>query len=99
MLHSLLNNIARPYYTTYPVGLSNYLSYNHPVYSSLPLDDFYLPSQSAQQDDKINQEEDESGLELFRSESEPRFFGLKKAALSGLISTLRGPPGNQTFHS
>jgi hypothetical protein len=72
------------------------------VHSSLPLQqaDFFLPSQSAHQIHQLNQDEDDdaAGNELFRSESEPRFFGFKKAAISGLISTLRGPPGNFKFY-
>jgi hypothetical protein len=78
------------------------------VHSSLPLQqaDFFLPSQSAHaltlrtRTDQLNQDEDDdaAGNELFRSESEPRFFGFKKAAISGLISTLRGPPGKFKFY-
>jgi hypothetical protein len=58
------------------------------VYSSPSQIDYYLANQQQQGDELTG-----AGLEMFRSGSEPRFFGLKKAALSGLISSLRGPPG------
>jgi hypothetical protein len=75
-----LHIAARPYYS--PMGSSFYPSY-YPVFPPPSQADYYLPDQ---------QQGDESSP-LFRSGSEPRFFGLKKAALSGLISALRGPPG------
>jgi hypothetical protein len=80
--HNVFLNIfaARPYYG--PVAGSSYYSSYYPMHP--PQADYYRPTE---------QQEDESGLEIFRSGSEPRFFGLKKVALSGLISALRGPPG------
>lgn len=75
-----LHIAARPYYSS--MGSSFYPSY-YPVFPPPSQADYYLPNQ---------QQGDESSA-LFRSGSEPRFFGLKKASLSGLISALRGPPG------
>lgn len=82
---------GRPYYTNV---MAQYPPY-YPAYPSYPLasDADFLRLNYPQLFDQRIVQSDESETNSFRSGSASRFFG-NKVPLSGLLSALRGPPGN-----